>query len=332
MSALLATTSAAKSAALSAVTTSEPDEELTVRFGASSATRPGLRAPARDPRDRIPDRAVLAFDAERQPAKGSPPVGVISPARLVWPLAVEARTRVLRSGTRRRDSAGEPRALAIARTRAPAGSQPTAYQAGLQALAARYAAIASALTGQPDAGPAPARAAVSDRMARSRLEDAELEGLLFFRGFSRSEIAELRAGLRVLSAPRGTRLDTRSTLWIVARGAVQTFVRGGASSCRVRVAGPGRCVAHLSLSAAHTRGRGPVLEAELRERAVAIEVPIARASRLLASDTPAGRRFQAALAQDINRALADADAPLPAACAYHNMLAPINHATFAVAS
>ena len=132
---------------------------------------------------------------------------------------------------------------------------------------------------------------------------------IFFRQFSRPEIAAVRDGLRVLSAPRGTPIDARSALWIVLRGAVQTSVRRGASSRRVRVAGPGRCVGHLSLIAPRSR-LAPILEAELRERAVLLELPIERATTLLDERTRPGRRFAHALNQDITSALHHAAGPL----------------------
>ena len=51
----------------------------------------------------------------------------------------------------------------------------------------------------------------------------------------------------------------------------------------------------------------PVLEAELRERAVLLEIPIKRANSLLADDAPGARRFAQAFNEDIARALDDAD-------------------------
>jgi len=204
------------------------------------------------------------------------------------------------------------RAVGIART--PAGaSLPAACEAARQRLLARYLAIASELAPGPHASHAlaPAQASLSDPLTPCQIPDSYLEQIIFFRRFSRSEIAAVRDGLRVVSAPRGTPIDTRSTLWIVLRGAVQTSVRRGASSRRVRVAGPGRCVGHLSLTAAaRSLKLAPILEAELRDRAVLLEIPIDRAATLLDERTPAGRRFAHALNHDIASALHDADGPL----------------------
>ena len=66
----------------------------------------------------------------------------------------------------------------------------------------------------------------------------------------------------------------------------------------------------ISLIAASRLKLAPILEAELRERAVLLEVPIERAATLLDERTPAGRRFAHALNQDIASALHDAEDPL----------------------
>ena len=196
-------------------------------------------------------------------------------------------------------------------TASPDAPHPPACQAALHSLLARYTAIASQLLAQPHARPGylSAQTAASDPLALGHVTDGDLEDVLFFRRFNRSEIAAVRAGLRVVSGPRGARIDTRRALWIVLRGAVQTSLRHGATTRRVRVAGPGRCVAHLSLIAHHAPNPAPLLEAELRERAVVLEVPVERAHSLLADDAPAAKRFAQALNEDIARALHDAERP-----------------------
>lgn len=211
-----------------------------------------------------------------------------------------------------RSSTSQLRPPDSARPAIPDAPQPAACEATLHNLLARYTAITARLVQQPPAsdGHIPAQAAVSDQLAPCHIADSDLEDILFFRQFSRSQIAAVRDGLRVLSAPRGTRLDTHSTLWIVLRGAVQTSLRHGASSCRVRVAGPGRCVGHLSLIAhGKPNPTQPVLEAELRERAIVLEISTERANSILADNTGGARRFAQAFNQDIARALHDADSP-----------------------
>ena len=214
----------------------------------------------------------------------------------------------------------------------PGAPHFAACQAALHCLLARYTEIASRFVAQPQARPRYFSAqAASDPLAPGHVPDRDLEDVLFFRRFSRSEITALRDGLRVLSGPRGTRIDTHSTLWIVLRGAVQTSLRHGASTCRLRVAGPGRCVAHPSLIAHRTPNPASLLEAEFRERAVVLEVPVERAHSLLADDTPAARRFAQAFNEDIARALHDAERPFAPAVAKRE-LPSIRLATLDIAS
>ncbi|HYB23082.1 MAG TPA: hypothetical protein VED41_04745 [Solirubrobacteraceae bacterium] len=226
-------------------------------------------------------------------------------------------------------STSELHAVSIART--PAGaSLPAACEAARQRLLARYLAVACELAPAPPASHrlVPAQGSPADRLTPCQIPDSYLQQIIFFRQFSRSEIAAVRDGLRVLSAPRGTPIDIRSTLWIVLRGAVQTSVRRGASSRRVPVAGPGRCVGHLSLIAARSLQLAPILEAELRERAVLLEVPIERAATLLNERTRAGRSFVRALSHDIASALHDANGPLaPASGSSRRALVRVHRGT-----
>ena len=213
---------------LGGVAMHEPDAQLTTLAHARSATHSDARAPRTDSGDGLLDGTVLALDAARPPASGERSTATISPSRI---------TRELVSD------------IPITRDGAPghqlgSATLPAACGVAVQRLLARYLAIASGLALEPDAshGHVRAQAAPSDPLTPCQIPDAHLAEILFFGQFSRSQIAAVRNCLRVLSAPRGTRIDTRSTLWIVLRGAVQTSVRRGASSCRVRVAGPGRCV------------------------------------------------------------------------------------------
>jgi hypothetical protein len=290
----------------------EPDGELTLLTQARSATHIDTRLTGTDPGDRLLDRTVLALDAARRPVSGDPSTATISASRITRGLVGDIRiTRGGAPGDRRGSATSELRAVGIAR--APARAfLPAASEAALQRLLARYLAIASELASRPHVShaPIPAQGSLSDPLTPCQIPDSDLQQIIFFRQFSRSEIAAVRDGLRVVSAPRGTPIDTRSTLWIVLRGAVQTSVRSGASSRRVRVAGPGRCVGHLSLIAARRLKLAPILEAELRERAVLLKLPIERAATLLDERTRAGRRFTRALNQDIASALHDADGPL----------------------
>ena len=211
----------------------------------------------------------------------------------------------------RRDTRISARHQVDARPALSGAPLPATCQAALHSLLARYTEIAARLANHPHPshGHIPAQAAVADQLTPCPIADSDLEDILFFHHFSGSEITDLRDGLRVLSAPRGARIETHSTLWIVLRGAVQTSLRHGASSCRVRVAGPGRCVGHLSLIAHSRPNPQPVLEAELRERAILLEIPTQRANSILADDTTGAKRFAQAFNQDIAGALHDADSP-----------------------
>jgi len=145
-----------------------------------------------------------------------------------------------RSGTRLRDTAPSDRlldraalrALRVART--PAGALlPAAWEAALQHLFARHVAIASELAPEPHASHAriPGQASVSAPLTPCRIHDSYLEQIIFFRHFNQAEITAVRDSLSVVSASRDTRIDIRSTLWIVLRGAVQ-WCASAASGCR----------------------------------------------------------------------------------------------------
>ena len=186
-------------------------------------------------------------------------------------------------------------------------------EVALRRLVTRYSAIASGLRDLPLRSITAARAfskfepAASD-FTSNGVPDSYLAEILFFRRFSTTELAALRAGLRLLRAPRGTQIDPNEAVWIVLRGAVQTSVIGGAGGQRVRLAGPGRCVGHVSML--DESPHAPQLEAVLRERAVLLEVPHTRAQQLLESNAAAAQRFAAAFFDDVVRALLAVDAQL----------------------
>ena len=302
-----ATATPARSAASHDWTLRWPDRTPATLAEACPTTRSNTRIPGTDQDERSLELTALPLDPRCRPDSHDPATGTIARE-----LADTPQRRVEATGQRTRASnTSEVRPPNSRGPAIPGTPLPAACQAALLSMLARYTAIASRLAHQPAAShDHPVHAAVADQLAPCHLADSYLEEILFFRRFNRSEIAALRDGLRVLSAPRGTRIDTRSTLWIVLRGAVQTSLRHGTATCRVRVAGPGRCVGHLSLIAHRTPSPKPILEAKLRERAVLLEVPIERASSLLNGDALAARRFQQALIEDVARALHDADGHL----------------------
>jgi CRP-like cAMP-binding protein len=186
-------------------------------------------------------------------------------------------------------------------------------EVALRRLLTRYIAIAEGRGRLPlraipatrtSAGFEPAESDVSF----NGVPDSYLSEILFFQRFSTAEVTSFRSGLRLLRAPRGTQIDPNETLWIVLRGAVQTSVIGSAGRQRVRLAGPGRCVGHIGVldESAHA----PQLQAVLREQAVILEIPHARAQELLEGNAVPAQRFAAAFFDDVVQALLAVEAQL----------------------
>jgi CRP-like cAMP-binding protein len=178
----------------------------------------------------------------------------------------------------------------------------------LSRLNERYAAIAQSL-GDANGG----SSASGTRLEEVAVEPEEiryLRGLLFFGRMTDEAIATVTAGLRRVYAHRGTLLfgagDVPAVLHIVLRGAVETTVRGTGRAQRVRLAGPGRAIAHfLAL------GTEPsVVECRTREHAVLLEVPAERLHELLSSGDRAALSFAAAFSADVVRALEHAERPM----------------------
>jgi CRP-like cAMP-binding protein len=139
------------------------------------------------------------------------------------------------------------------------------------------------------------------------IPDESLRQLLFFERFADGETGELTRGLRVLAGPRGAALPSTETLWIVLRGAVETALERDGARRRVRLAGPGRCVGHMSLLDGGTPDLP--LRSVLRERAVLLEVPRDVGRELIAGDRHWQRRFAEALYDDVVRAVLAAETP-----------------------
>jgi CRP-like cAMP-binding protein len=143
-------------------------------------------------------------------------------------------------------------------------------------------------------------------------DEAFLAETLFFQDFNPDELAAVTAGLRCAEVARGTVLVPRgerpAALWIVARGAVETTVRGADTARPLRLAGPGRAIGHVGLL-----DQAPVverIESRARERAVLLVVPWPRVWELLNAEDRASRRFAAALWTDTVRALQHGERPL----------------------
>ena len=186
-------------------------------------------------------------------------------------------------------------------------------EVALRRLLTRYIAIAKGRGNLPLRAMPAARTSSSFEPAESDFSsngvpDSYLSEILFFRRFSTAELTAFRSGLRLLRAPRGTQIDPNEALWIVLRGAVQTSVIGSAGRQRVHLAGPGRCVGHIGVL--DESPHAPQLETVLRERAVILEIPHARAQELLERNATAAQRFAAAFFDDVVRALLAVEAQL----------------------
>jgi CRP-like cAMP-binding protein len=172
----------------------------------------------------------------------------------------------------------------------------------------RYAAIARSL-GPADSAPFPSTGTIEEVAAEAD-EIRYLRGLLFFARMTDEAIATVTDGVRRIYAPRGTLLfgvgDVPPALHIVLRGAVETTVRGAGKAQRVRLAGPGRVVAHLLALGTDAS----VVECKTRERAVLLELPADRVRALMRSMERAARSFAPAFNADVVRALDQADRPM----------------------
>jgi CRP-like cAMP-binding protein len=178
----------------------------------------------------------------------------------------------------------------------------------LQRLTERYAAIAHSL-GPDDAGSSPGESLIEE-VAPEPEEIHYLRGLLFFSRMTDDAIATVSAGLRRVYAHRGTLLfgpgDVPPVAHIVLRGAVETTARGTGRAQRLRLAGPGRAVAHFVAAGAEQS----VVECKTREHSVLLEVPAQRVRALLASPERADQSFAAAFHADVVRALDHAERPM----------------------
>jgi CRP-like cAMP-binding protein len=143
-------------------------------------------------------------------------------------------------------------------------------------------------------------------------ERAYLASTLFFGDFEPEEVAQVTRGLRRLAYERGMLVAPADRMpeavWIVARGAVETSIRGAHGRRVLRLAGPGRAAGHLGLLGDEAFVAG--IQSRARERAVLLEVPWTRVHELLAGHDAASRRFAAAFWRDAVRALQHGERPL----------------------
>ena len=138
-----------------------------------------------------------------------------------------------------------------------------------------------------------------------------MRGLLCFREFrDHEQIAAAIGEAAPAEVPRGAVVvaadEVPAGLLVVVRGAVDVSARRGETARRVRLAGPGRFVGHVGVL---DGGPSPVV-ARTRERAVLIHLPAERVREMLREPSSVARRFSAALAEDVARALRQAERPV----------------------
>ena len=90
------------------------------------------------------------------------------------------------------------------------------------------------------------------------------------------------------------------------RGALDVSLRRARTARRVRLAGPGRLVGYVG---ALDGGPSPVT-AHAREPVVLLALPARRVAEMLRDPSAAARRFSAGLAEDVARALRQAERPI----------------------
>ncbi|HEY6780580.1 MAG TPA: cyclic nucleotide-binding domain-containing protein [Thermoleophilaceae bacterium] len=244
-------------------------------------------------------------------------LGAIGPGEMVGELALLAGGRRIASTRALEDSAGlslSAQAFELLHLQTRPVAHAVVRRIGESALG-RLRLVYETLAERLDDGDAGRQLLITGDAGDSLVEVfpvahtdvAYLARTLFFQRFPTTEIEAACAGLRVLSAPRGAPLQVDGRLWIVLRGAVETLLDRGDARRRVRIAGPGRCVGHLGLLD-DGAPELPLVSA-LRERAVLLELPIARARALMDGEDPWSRRFADAFHVDVMHAALAAETP-----------------------
>ena len=178
-------------------------------------------------------------------------------------------------------------------------------------LRARYQRIAAELGGDGGAFAGTSAPGAAVLAAPEHAAPEYLRGLLCFREFrDHEQIAAVIGGAPLVEVPRGAVVvaadEVPAVLLVVVRGAVDVSVRRGGTAHRVRLAGPGRFVGQVGV----LDGGPSTVAARTRERTVLIRLPGERAREMLREPSVAARRFSAALAEDVARALQQAERPV----------------------
>jgi CRP-like cAMP-binding protein len=178
-------------------------------------------------------------------------------------------------------------------------------------LRRRYEAVAAELPDDASSfAEGPAHEAATPAAAELATPDY-VRGLLCFREFfDERQVDAVIGDCTPLELPRGALLTANGglggDLLLVLRGAVDVSVRRGPSAQRVRLAGPGRFVGHVG---AIEGGPSPVV-AHTHERLIVVEIPGERVRSMLRDPSAVARRFSSAVAQDVARAMRQAERPI----------------------
>jgi len=192
----------------------------------------------------------------------------------------------------------------------------------LSRLRERYAAIGAELA---DGDPLPLVMPARDEQAAAAAHPPPpgyVKSLLCFRHFHDEALIDaVIGGAPVLELPAGAVVMTPgasvSDLLLVLRGALDVSIRRGHSARRVRLAGPGRFVGHIGA----LDGESSPVVAHARDPVVFMPLPAARVRSMLRGRGAAPRRFAAGLAEDIARALRQAERPIARVAAEPSALA-----------
>ena len=181
----------------------------------------------------------------------------------------------------------------------------------LARLRARYEAIAQELA-QADPEAAARIARHEPAAAASELVAPEyLASLLCFRHFhDHAQIAAALGGAGAVELPAGAVAlaagAAPTEVLLVLRGALDVSLRRAHIARRVRLAGPGRLVGYVGA----LDGAPSPVTAHAREPVVLLALPARRVGEMLRDPSAAARRFSAGLAEDVARALRQAERPI----------------------
>jgi CRP/FNR family transcriptional regulator, cyclic AMP receptor protein len=181
----------------------------------------------------------------------------------------------------------------------------------LARLRVRYEAIAAELARDDRAGGATHAPDTGAAAAARHRSGPYLETLLCFRHFhDHGQIERALDGAEAVELPAGAvalaPAQHVQELLLVVRGALDVSIRGSHSARRVRLAGPGRFVGHVG---ALDAGSSPVV-AHARDPVVLVRLDAARVRAMLRDPLLTSRRFAAGVAEDIARALRQAERPI----------------------